>query len=110
MLKRRANDLVFPSTTGRGLRGVAMPKALKAAAGEGLPVHGLRSTFRDWAAEATPYPHEVVEAALAHVNHNETKAASLRADLLERRRQLMAAGAAFASSEANVVLRAATIV
>ena len=29
--------------------------------------HGLRSSFRDWAAEETDHPREVIEAALAHV-------------------------------------------
>jgi integrase len=28
--------------------------------------HGFRSTFRDWAAERTNFPREVVEMALAH--------------------------------------------
>jgi len=30
-----------------------------------LTAHGFRSTFRDWAAEMTDYPSEVVEMALA---------------------------------------------
>ena len=29
--------------------------------------HGFRSSFRDWAAEETDHPREVIEAALAHV-------------------------------------------
>ncbi len=29
--------------------------------------HGFRSTFRDWAAEETNYPREVVQAALARL-------------------------------------------
>ena len=29
-------------------------------------VHGLRSSFRDWAAETTAYPNEMLEIALAH--------------------------------------------
>ena len=33
----------------------------------GAVPHGFRSTFRDWAAEETNHPREVVEAALAHV-------------------------------------------
>jgi len=31
-----------------------------------LTAHGFRSTFRDWAAEATGHPNHVVEATLAH--------------------------------------------
>lgn len=31
-----------------------------------LTAHGFRSTFRDWAAECTNYPNEVVEMARTH--------------------------------------------
>jgi integrase len=31
-----------------------------------ITAHGFRSTFRDWAAERTAFPNEVVEMALAH--------------------------------------------
>jgi integrase len=54
-----------------------------------LTVHGFRSTFRDWAAEATQYPREVAEAALAHVLKDKTEAAYRRGDLFEKRRKLM---------------------
>ena len=37
--------------------------------------HGFRSSFRDWAAEKTDYPREVIEAALAHVVRNKVEAA-----------------------------------
>ena len=51
--------------------------------------HGFRSSFRDWAAEETDHPREVVEAALAHVVQNKVEAAYRRTDLFERRRRLM---------------------
>ena len=51
--------------------------------------HGFRSTFRDWAAEETDHPREVIEAALAHVVRNRVEAAYARSDLFERRRTLM---------------------
>ena len=41
----------------------------------GLTVHGFRSTFRDWVAEATTHPGELAEAALAHTIRNVTEAA-----------------------------------
>ena len=50
---------------------------------------GFRSSFRDWAAERTSTPREVVEAALAHTVQNPTEAAYARRDLFERRRRLM---------------------
>ena len=51
--------------------------------------HGFRSSFRDWAAEETDHPREVVEAALAHVVRNPVEAAYARSDLFARRRVLM---------------------
>ncbi len=51
--------------------------------------HGFRSSFRDWAAEETDHPREVIEAALAHVVQNKVEAAYARSDLFERRRHLM---------------------
>ena len=51
--------------------------------------HGVRSSFRDWPAEQTSTPREVVEAALAHTVQNPTEAAYTRSDLFERRRRLM---------------------
>ena len=40
--------------------------------------HGFRSSFRDWAAEETDHPREVVEAALAHMVQNPVEAAYAR--------------------------------
>ena len=51
--------------------------------------HGFRSTFRDWSAETTSYPSEVVEMALAHAIENKTEAAYRRGDLLAKRAALM---------------------
>ena len=61
--------------------------------------HGFRSSFRDWAAEQTNHPREVVEAALAHVVANQTEAAYARSDLFERRRRLMDEWATYLSGE-----------
>ena len=57
--------------------------------------HGFRSSFRDWAAEKTDHPREVIEAALAHVVQNKVEAAYARSDLFERRRRLMDEWAAY---------------
>jgi len=54
-----------------------------------LTTHGFRSTFRDWAAETTVYPSEVVEMSLAHTIGSKVEAAYRRGDLLEKRRRLM---------------------
>ena len=57
--------------------------------------HGFRSSFRDWAAEETDHPREVIEAALAHVVQNKVEAAYRRTDLFDRRRHLMNDWAAY---------------
>lgn len=68
-----------------------------APSGFGLPytVHGFRSTFRDWAADTTDFPGDVVEMALAHTVRNKVEAAYRRGQLLEKRRQLMESWAAY---------------
>ena len=59
----------------------------------GLPAvpHGLRSTFRDWAAERTEFPHEMAEIALAHTVGSSVERAYRRGQMVERRRLMMAA-------------------
>jgi integrase len=52
-------------------------------------VHGLRSSFRDWASERTNFSSEICEAALAHVTGSATERAYKRTDLFDRRRKLM---------------------
>jgi integrase len=56
---------------------------------EDITTHGFRSAFRDWAAEATDYPAEVAEMALAHTVGNKVEAAYRRGDLLDKRRAIM---------------------
>jgi len=51
--------------------------------------HGLRSTFRDWAAETTSFANETLELALAHTISNKAEAAYRRQDQLEKRIKLM---------------------
>ena len=51
--------------------------------------HGLRSTFRDWAAETTNFANETLELALAHTIPNKAEAAYRRQDQLEKRAKLM---------------------
>ena len=46
-----------------------------------VTVHGFRSSFRDWAAETSAYPNDVVEMALAHAVKNKVEAAYRRGDL-----------------------------
>jgi integrase len=60
-----------------------------------ITIHGFRSAFRDWCAEATATPREVAEACLAHVVRNAVEAAYARTDHLDRRRVVMDAWAAY---------------
>jgi integrase len=55
--------------------------------------HGLRTSFRTWAAECTSFPAEIAEQALAHVTGNAVEQAYQRSDVLEKRRELMQAWA-----------------
>jgi len=66
--------------------------------GKPYTVHGFRSSFRDWAAECTAFPSEVVEMALAHTIRDKTEAAYRRGDLLAKRRELMESWAAFVNA------------
>ena len=61
----RGSPLVFPNVGGKPLAGTAVSELLRALKIAAMP-HGFRSSFRDWAAEDTDHPREVVEAALAH--------------------------------------------
>ena len=83
---------IFPGgKRGRPLSNMAMDAVLRRmGCKDKATVHGFRSTFRDWAAEMTAYPHEMCEIALAHTVGNKVEAAYRRGDMMEKRRQLMA--------------------
>jgi integrase len=74
---------------------MALRRALAALDRADLTVHGFRSTFRDWAAEATAYPNHVAELALAHTIGNAVEAAYRRGDLFAKRVALMDDWAAY---------------
>ena len=94
----RTGDFVFPGQKrGRPLSSMALEKLLRRMAVD-VTTHGFRSSFRDWAGEATSFPREIAEAALAHVVGDETERAYRRGDALEKRRKLMDAWAGFVAS------------
>jgi len=67
--------------------------------------HGLRSTFRQWAAERG-YARDMAEIQLAHFIGSEVERAYQRSDMVERRRAMMADWSAFLEGRAasgNVV-------
>ena len=61
--------------------------------------HGFRSTFRDWAAEVTSYPREVIEHCLAHQLKDRSEAAYQRGTILPKRSKLMAEYSEFIFNE-----------
>ena len=82
------NPLVFPNRRGNRIKDTFLSELLRNLNIAAVP-HGFRSSFRDWAAEMTDHPREVIEAALAHVVQNKVEAAYARSDLFERRLLLM---------------------
>lgn len=91
MRERSMDGYVFSGERGgRPISSTAMVKALRLAAPEGVKVtlHGLRSTFRDWAGNETNHPRDIAEAALAHTLES-VERAYRRSDALAKRRSLM---------------------
>jgi integrase len=87
----RMDDRVFPGLSNHGMRGLLQGR-LKYPR---LTVHGFRSCFRTWGGEATSFPREVIEQALAHTVGSAVEAAYQRGDLFEKRRALMDAWAGY---------------
>ena len=87
-LRGGGGRVVFTARSGQPLHDKSLRRLLQEHGLAAVP-HGFRSSFRDWAAELTDHPREVVEAALAHVVGNKVEAAYARSDLFERRRRLM---------------------
>jgi integrase len=95
-LSREPDALVFPGRdAGRPLSDMSLTAVLRRMRLGELTAHGFRSSFRDWAAETTAYPTELVEMALSHAVSNKVEAAYRRGDLFEKRRRLMDDWAAY---------------
>ncbi len=84
-------DLIFEGgKEGVAISDTAMVKSLRAASTDKtVTLHGLRSSFRDWAGDITSHPREVAEAALAHAVGDAVEQAYRRGDALTKRRALM---------------------
>src|SRR5271166_119658 len=70
--------------------------------------HGFRSSFADWRGDATRFPRELAEAALAHVIGDQTEAAYRRGDALERRREMMNGWARYCEGRARMSWRSSS--
>lgn len=91
LMARQGHDAPFPLSMG------GMLALLQDELGQPYTVHGFRSSFSDWAHETTDFPNHVIEMALAHKIENKAEAAYRRGALLDKRRELMAAWAAYLS-------------
>lgn len=101
------DGLVFPSRIAeRALSNMTLAAVLKRLEVPAVP-HGFRSTFRDWAEDATNDPHEVKEAALAHTVENKAERAYRRSDLFAKRREMMETWGAFVTGIGAKVVRLA---
>lgn len=89
VLKDESGLISPPSRGGAMLSDATQTKVFKAL---NIPatIHGLRSTFRDWAAE-TSVDHVTAEQCLAYAAGSATERAYRRSDLLQRRREVMTA-------------------
>jgi integrase len=95
----KGNDLVFSAPRGGLLSDMSLTAVLRRMEAPAVP-HGMRSTFRDWAAERTHFPGELAEMALAHTIGNAVEAAYRRGDLFDKRAELMNAWATFCANGA----------
>jgi integrase len=91
-LKRgKPGDLVFANpTTRRELSDAALLECVRGLRA-GVTTHGFRSSFKDWATGISDLANSdlLSEMALAHAIKDRTKAAYLRGDALEKRREMM---------------------
>ena len=95
---RKFDDLVLPGATGKPLSDMTLTKVLRDLK-EPVTVHGMRSSFRDWAAEQSSMPGEIAEAALAHAVPNAVEAAYRRTTFFDKRRELMDAWGGYCDGE-----------
>ncbi len=101
-MKAMASDYVFEGQKRhRPLSNMSMLMLMRRMERGQYTVHGFRSTFRDWAGEDAGAAREVAEAALAHQVGSDVERAYARSDLLERRRDLMAAWSRLLAKEVS---------
>ena len=98
LLQSDGSGLLFPSERGKTLTDSTVSKLLREN-DIGCVPHGMRSSFRDWAAECSDVPREIAEHALAHIEGSAAELAYRRTDYFERRRTLMQAWANYVLPE-----------
>lgn len=94
--KVRQGEFIFPGQRGdKPLSEMALELVMRRMKAKPYTVHGFRSSFRDWVSDATNFPDQLAEAALAHATGDKVERAYRRGDALDKRRELMHAWATF---------------
>jgi len=100
VLKYRNLDLVFENP--RSLKAFsynAPMVTLRKLGYNHITTHGFRSSFKTWALEATNFPTQAIEFALAHETKNTVERAYIRGNkMLDKRREVMIAWDDYCSS------------
>ena len=100
-------DYIFSSDqSGKELSNNTLRLAVQKRLGVDTTIHGMRSSFKDWASETTNFANEVSEMALAHVIPNKTEAAYRRGNLMDKRRHLMQMWSDFINNNQSKVIHA----
>ena len=103
LMAPQASGLIFQGREKQGepqpLSDMTLSAVLRRMEYKTETIHGFRSSFRDWGAELTDYPSEVLEMALAHKVANSVEAAYRRGDLFDKRKALMTDWAKFCGVE-----------
>lgn len=98
--QRRSCEFLFSGRrVGKPLSSMAMLEVLRTKVGASAVVHGFRSSFRDWAAEHG-VDREISEMILGH-SLGPVEGAYWRSDVIERRRVVLNAWAAFLTTPAT---------
>ena len=102
-LSQRGSALIFPAKNGGSLYDMTYAALLRRLRIPAVP-HGFRSSFKNWATEASFIDDRwfLGELALAHDKGDETAKAYATTDLLEPRRHLMKAWAEFCQTECGL--------
>jgi integrase len=73
----------------------AKPRWHDPTSGRAITAHGFRATFKTWAEEVATFPHAAIEHAMGHKVGGKVERAYTRTTLLDMRRKLMDAWAAY---------------
>lgn len=98
------NGFLFPSIRKGVISDATMARLMERRQMKARP-HGFRSSLRDWIAETTDTPHEIVETCLGHVVGRSVERAYRRTDYLEQRSLLMERWAQHVTGQGGQLLK-----